>query len=335
MAASDCVDLLIVGGGINGAGIARDAAGRGSESRAGRAGGSRRRHLFGEHQADPRRAALSRVLRVPPGARIADRARAPAAHRPAPRAADAVHPAARAGTAAALADPLRAVLLRLLQRPAHAAALAQRARRRRRLRRAASRHRSRVRVFRLLGRRQPPGRAQCAGRRAARRGDPHADALRLRDGRERRVARAMRATGKRRIARDPRARDRQRGRSLGRAGSEIVSRRGGRRQRAPRERQPHRRAAAVRGQARVHAAEPRRPDRVRDSLRAEVDAGRHDRRAVLRRPRAGANRGRRDPLPVRHDQQLLPASDRAERRALDAMPACGRSSTTHRRALRA
>ena len=29
MAASDCVDLLIVGGGINGAGIARDAAGRG------------------------------------------------------------------------------------------------------------------------------------------------------------------------------------------------------------------------------------------------------------------------------------------------------------------
>ena len=29
MAESDCVDLLIVGGGINGAGIARDAAGRG------------------------------------------------------------------------------------------------------------------------------------------------------------------------------------------------------------------------------------------------------------------------------------------------------------------
>jgi glycerol-3-phosphate dehydrogenase len=29
VAESDCVDLLIVGGGINGAGIARDAAGRG------------------------------------------------------------------------------------------------------------------------------------------------------------------------------------------------------------------------------------------------------------------------------------------------------------------
>ena len=93
-----------------------------------------------------------------------------------------------------------------------------------------------------------------------------------------------------------------------------VQRRG---QRAAREGQPHRRAATVPGQARVHAAEPRRPDRVRDSLRAEVDAGRHDRRAVLRRPRARAHRRRRDPLPVRHDQQLLPASDRAERRALD------------------
>ena len=29
MAEADCVDLLIIGGGINGAGIARDAAGRG------------------------------------------------------------------------------------------------------------------------------------------------------------------------------------------------------------------------------------------------------------------------------------------------------------------
>ena len=131
------------------------------------------------------------------------------------------------------------------------------------------------------------------------------------------VACALRAPRQRRIARASRPRDRQCGRPLGRTGSELVSGSGGRRQRATREGQPHRRAAAVPGQARIHAAEPRRPDRLRDSLRAEVDAGRHDRRAVFRRPRAGANLRRRDPLPLRYDQQLLPAPDFAGRRALD------------------
>ena len=63
-------DLLIIGGGINGAGIARDAAGRGLTvllvEQGDLAVGDTSR---GSHQADPRRAALPRVLRVPPRAR--------------------------------------------------------------------------------------------------------------------------------------------------------------------------------------------------------------------------------------------------------------------------
>ena len=71
-------DLLIVGGGINGAGIARDAAGRGLSVLLSRRTISPA-HLALVHQADPRRPALPRVLRVPAGARGADRARGAAA----------------------------------------------------------------------------------------------------------------------------------------------------------------------------------------------------------------------------------------------------------------
>ena len=67
-------DMAIVGGGVNGCGIARDAAGRGVGV-AVRAGRPRRRHLLGLDQADPRRPALSRALRFRAGARGAQGAR--------------------------------------------------------------------------------------------------------------------------------------------------------------------------------------------------------------------------------------------------------------------
>ena len=89
-------DLAIIGGGINGAGIARDAAGRGLARAAGRAERSRLRHLVGLDQADPRRAALSRARLVPAGARGAGRARGAAAHGAAPHPADAFRAAAGA-----------------------------------------------------------------------------------------------------------------------------------------------------------------------------------------------------------------------------------------------
>ncbi len=47
-----------------------------------RAGRPRQRHVIGQHQADPWRPALSRILRIPPGARGADRARGAVEGRP-------------------------------------------------------------------------------------------------------------------------------------------------------------------------------------------------------------------------------------------------------------
>ena len=68
--------------------------------------------VVGLDQADPWRAALPGVLRLPPGARIAGRARGAVARRAAYRRADAVRAAAPSGAAAALDDPRRAVPVR-------------------------------------------------------------------------------------------------------------------------------------------------------------------------------------------------------------------------------
>ena len=81
-------DLAIIGGGINGTGLARDAAGRGlrvllvemNDLASGTSSASSQTH--------PRRLALSRARRLPPGARGAQRARSAAAH------GAACHPAA-------------------------------------------------------------------------------------------------------------------------------------------------------------------------------------------------------------------------------------------------
>ena len=60
-------DLAVIGAGINGAGIARDAAGRGLSVLLVEQDDIAAAHVAVEHQADPRRAALPRALRVPPG----------------------------------------------------------------------------------------------------------------------------------------------------------------------------------------------------------------------------------------------------------------------------
>ncbi len=62
-------DLLVVGGGINGAGIARDAAGRGIARVAGRTGRPGGTHFVGEYEAYSWRPALPRILRIRPGAK--------------------------------------------------------------------------------------------------------------------------------------------------------------------------------------------------------------------------------------------------------------------------
>ena len=90
-------DLAVIGGGINGAGIARDAAGPRPARAAGRAERSRLRHLLGLDQADPWRPALSRAWRVPAGARGADGARGAAAHGAAHHLAAALRAAAARG----------------------------------------------------------------------------------------------------------------------------------------------------------------------------------------------------------------------------------------------
>ena len=82
------------------------------QRRAVRAGRSCPAHLVGQHQADPRRVAVSRALRVPAGAHGVARARAAAAGRPAHHPAAALRPAARPPAAAGLADPPRAPAVR-------------------------------------------------------------------------------------------------------------------------------------------------------------------------------------------------------------------------------
>ena len=92
-------DLAIIGGGINGAGIARDAAGRGLRVLLVEQDDLASATSLGHHQADPRRPALSRALRVPAGARGLSSANC-CSHGAAHHAADALRPAARPAAAA-------------------------------------------------------------------------------------------------------------------------------------------------------------------------------------------------------------------------------------------
>ena len=105
-------DLLVVGAGVNGAGIARDAAGRGLKVLDRRAGRHRFGHVAMEHEAHPRRLALPRAIRVPAGARIAGRARSRAAAGAASRRAAVVRAAARAALASGVDAARRALPVR-------------------------------------------------------------------------------------------------------------------------------------------------------------------------------------------------------------------------------
>ena len=125
MAEPGMVDLAVIGGGVNGAGIARDAAGRGlsvvlcekgdlaegTSSRSGKLVHGGLRYL--------------EYLRVPPRPRGADRARGAARRRTPHRLADALRAAALARAAPGLAGALGPVPLRPSRRPQETAADAQ------------------------------------------------------------------------------------------------------------------------------------------------------------------------------------------------------------------
>ena len=186
----DIYDLAIIGGGINGCGIARDAAGRGLSVFLCEMGDLAERHLLALDQADPRRPALPRAVRLPPGARGAGRARGAVAHRAAYRAAAALR-AAAPGWAASRVDAARGpVPLRPSGRqgsPARHPRSRSCIRCRRRAPEARRVH-HRLRVFRLLGRRCPPRRPQRARCGRPRRRHPHPYAGRGGRARRRRLA---------------------------------------------------------------------------------------------------------------------------------------------------
>ena len=114
-------DLLVIGGGINGAGIARDAAGRGLSVLL------VERDDLAAHTSSWSTKLIHGGLRYLEHyefrlvARGARRARGPAARRAAHHRAAAVRAAARAAPAAEVDDPRRAVPLRPARRPDDAA----------------------------------------------------------------------------------------------------------------------------------------------------------------------------------------------------------------------
>ena len=96
-------DVLVIGGGITGAGVALDAASRGALHRPRRAGRLRQRNVVEVLEAGARRPALPPAPRVPAGLREPLRAPDRAAQRAAPRAHPAVpHPDPLEGRAAEL-----------------------------------------------------------------------------------------------------------------------------------------------------------------------------------------------------------------------------------------
>ena len=137
---------------------------------------SRQRDVVLVDQAGPRRPALSRILRVPPGPRSADGARGAVGNRAPHHPSAALRAAASRRPASGLAAAAWALPLRPSRRPQIAAADPEPRPAQRRYRQAAGAgplHEG-LRVFRLRGRRRPPGGAQRARRRRTRRRDPHA-----------------------------------------------------------------------------------------------------------------------------------------------------------------
>ena len=249
-----------------------------------------RRHPLGLVQADPRRPALPRAVRVPPGARGAARARGAAAHRAAHRPAAAFVLPRQPGLRPRWMIRARPVALRPARRPrrscrdSHASTSPHHAL-------GAplqARVRARLRLFGLLGRRCAAGRAQRARRRRARRDDPHPHRLRCAPSATatwRAIARRAAAAARRHRAH---ARQRRRARGSRRA-RETGCGAGDRATRAPGQGQPHRRAASC--STSDHAYILQNADgRVVFVLPYEerLQADRHHRRAGRRRPRCRA-----------------------------------------------
>ena len=302
---------------------------------AGRAGRPRVGHVAVEHQADPRRPALPRALRVPAGRRGARRARGAAA-RMAPHLVEPLSFVLPHEPHLRPAWMIRAGLFLYdhLGRARDAAGLV----RRRPVAqpwsaRAQAALPQGLRLFRCARRRRAPRRRQRARRAGARRRHPRAhDAS---------SARASASGG--RVAGDAARRDgrddgsRPRAALVNAAGPWV--KRGARHRasatavegrRAPRQGQPHRRAARARGGARVHPAERRQAHRLRDSVPGALFADRHHRRAGRRRTSIRA---------ISDDEidYLLDARQRAISRSRSRAPtscgptaACGRSTTTAR-----
>ena len=292
MRAEEPYDLLVVGGGVNGAaspGTPRAAA-------FGRCWSRRTTSLQGTSSRSGKLIhggpALPRVLRVPPGARGADRARGAAAQRAAHRLADALRAAPQPGAAPALARTPGPLPLRPSRRPRAPARHAQPRPPARPGRRAdpAGVH-ARLRLFRLLGGRFPPRRSQRRRRRPAGRRDPDPHGPGLRPARRTLVA-----------GRDPRRRDgrkpggrgpcdRQRDRPLG-GGRDRPQRREHRAPGAPRQGKPPRPAKVLGRATGLPVPERRRAGDLRKPLRGRPSARRHHGRAVRRRGRRRRRRRR-------------------------------------------
>ena len=183
-------DLIVVGGGVNGAGIARDAAGRGLSvllcEKDDLAQGTSSRSGKLVHGG----LALSRILRVSPCPRGADRARGSASRRAAHHLADAVRPASQPGATSGLDGPGGPVSLRSLGRAQDPAADAKpRPVQGARGRAHAQEFQPRLRIFGLLGGRRATGRPERFGRPQARRHGVDEDAAHIGAARGRHMAR--------------------------------------------------------------------------------------------------------------------------------------------------
>ena len=164
-------------------------------------------------------------------------------------------------------------------------------------------------------------------RRRTRRGNPHPHTLRARRARRCLAAHSQCA---RRARRRDRAGAGQRRRRLGRDGCRDRAATGAAAAAAARQGQPHRGAASLRSRPRLHFAGGRRPSRVRHSVSARLHADRHDRSEFCRRSSGGrADRRRRSTISAASSTNIS-APRSAPPTWCGLMRACARSTTTAR-----
>ncbi len=287
-----------------------------------------------EHEADPRRASLSRAVRIPARPRGAGGTRDRAAPGSAHRRAAGLRPAARAAPAAGVDAACRALPLR----PSRAARDAPGFVRRRPVadamgRRVEAAIPQGLRLFGCARRRRAARRLQRDGCPRARRRRPRRHAARVRAARARcgraHLAGDARCAGGRTV-RGHRPRDRQRDGTLGQGRARRDRRRAVHGDRAPRQGQPHRGPARARRRSRLHPAERRQADRLRHSVRELLLADRHDGR--LGGGRTSSRRSRRTRSTTCSGSRIRISRTRsAARTSCGASAACARSTTTGRR----